>query len=125
MALNTKRKGKKVLFANEHQTKVNDNVLNTSAGVVNTGHNEVTAVHNFSANVNANCEHVAMPTVNNVSEGDDDFNYDDPILAALIDKNSDEETVVRNSTTDLIANVEAINECLRWLLIKHLTKRKR
>ncbi|KAK4441395.1 hypothetical protein Salat_0474400 [Sesamum alatum] len=43
-------------------------------------------VHELSTNININCESVDMPTLNNTSEGDDDFNYDDPILAALIGK---------------------------------------
>ncbi|KAK4412563.1 hypothetical protein Salat_2903400 [Sesamum alatum] len=68
--------------------------------------------------MNVNYESVDMPTLNNASEGDDDFNYDDPILAALIGKNWDEEIAARKNTTDIIADVEAINDILEMAAYK-------
>ncbi|KAK4433112.1 hypothetical protein Salat_1073400 [Sesamum alatum] len=181
MALNIKMKGKKVFFANEHQIEVNDNLPNTSTGVVNIGHaghteattgnlnNSTSAMHDgndgsnyighvkivnvadihdgihvvvhntfdnvaghdsigdvdktvvkheLSTNMIINCESVDMPTLNNAFEGDDDFDYEDPILAALIGKKWDEEITARKNTTDIIVDVEAINDMLEMIAYK-------
>ncbi|KAK4435059.1 hypothetical protein Salat_0669200 [Sesamum alatum] len=60
-----------------------------------------------------------MPRIFNVvcqsprlPELEDDFNYDDPIIADLLDKNWDEEIANRKGSHNIIANIEAINDIL-------------
>ncbi|KAK4428562.1 hypothetical protein Salat_1156000 [Sesamum alatum] len=50
--------------------------------------------------------------VSNIPAAEDDFNYDDPITAALLDKNWDEETQARSNKNNIIADIEAINDIL-------------
>ncbi|KAK4439284.1 hypothetical protein Salat_0263300 [Sesamum alatum] len=58
------------------------------------------------------CEPSNMTVVNHEIDESDDFNYDDPLIAALLDKNWDEEMNTRRNNSDLIADIEAINEIL-------------
>ncbi|KAK4427009.1 hypothetical protein Salat_1469800 [Sesamum alatum] len=45
-------------------------------------------------------------------KSEDKFNYDDPIIFDLLDKSWDEEIAARKRTTDIIVDVEAINDLL-------------
>ncbi|KAK4422854.1 hypothetical protein Salat_1868000 [Sesamum alatum] len=76
---------------------VGDSVFGVEIGDV-VVHNNVAYVNNLS--------------VTNEHMIEDDFNYDDPIVAALLDKNWDEEIHARNNTPDIIADIEAINDIL-------------
>ncbi|KAK4433486.1 hypothetical protein Salat_1110900 [Sesamum alatum] len=64
------------------------------------------------AAVHDNVVHVNTQYVSNIPTAEDDFNYDDPIIAALLDKNWDEEIQARSNKNDIIADIEAINDIL-------------
>ncbi|KAK4434981.1 hypothetical protein Salat_0661100 [Sesamum alatum] len=102
--------------------------------VVATGVN--VAMHEFPENVNAH-ELTTRPNVNDASVNinvvgrpfsvgyvpslpntEDDFKYDDPIIADLLDRNWDEEIVVRKCSNDIIVDIEAINDMLETTAYK-------
>ncbi|KAL0394552.1 UNVERIFIED_CONTAM: Transposon Ty3-G Gag-Pol polyprotein [Sesamum latifolium] len=97
-ALNRKRKGKKVLFPSEDLNVVVvdvDNVVDKDAMGIN-----------VKDVVEKNCEN----TVVDSTKTDEDFNYDDPIIVELLDKNWEEEIAIKKGTNDIIEVVEVINE---------------
>ncbi|KAK4435212.1 hypothetical protein Salat_0684500 [Sesamum alatum] len=58
-------------------------------------------------------------------ELEDDFNYDDPLIVSLLDKNWAEETDVRKNTSYIIADMEAINEIMERSAYKTSEKEKK
>ncbi|KAK4437857.1 hypothetical protein Salat_0119700 [Sesamum alatum] len=76
-------------------------------------------VSNMAKPSNSVCHPSSFP------ELEDDFNYDDPLIAALLDKNWAEETDVRKNTSYIIADIEAVNEIMERSAYKTPEKEKK
>ncbi|KAK4420188.1 hypothetical protein Salat_2431700 [Sesamum alatum] len=157
--LNQKRKGKKVIFANNPSTDNNGTTEVTTGKMIvapsmfnvenqhvpgldtsNRAFTNIAAVGVNASNVVAGIEavanipagtvvddaavhdkqvHVNTHLESNIPTFEDDFNYDDPIITALLDKNWDEEIQSRHNRNDIIADIEAINDIFEINALKN------